>query len=725
MATTVGALNIDLALNTAAFQADMGKAAAALTSNTAAMKVSLEGLGKAFETLESAAGALGVAFGVGELLSFVNEARNAAAELGNVSQQVGVSTDALQAYRFAGLQAGIAQDQLDTSLSRLTRTIGSAAAGNDLALDAFNRLGVGILDANGQVRSTEAVLADVATGLKGITDPSERARLAFELFGRDGQRMLSLLNQNLDEVNQHAIEANVVIPHAVIDRLHEAADATKIFWAQATAVAAEATYAFLKLKDAVAGYLGDLGARQAQLPATPRRGTLAAGRRAAAGQGAPGALADTAGFDFGAEPPTSFAPPPPAGEAAGETSNPPSNRDVQQEQAYRNLIGQLELQRDSVGRLSSEILRLKLSREEEAVQTINGTEIQKKWTQAQIDAAVAVQEQIDSAKDLQADIDRDRERRDATEAYTQQVQRQTEQIQEQAVAARANQVVWDDVSQSYRVASDELQIVSKQQEILNQNLDITTEEARRMAEAYVKATDDLRSAQAASQRQLERINAGVRELDSFSQSVFDHIGQAAANAFIAGGKSALDFRSVVLSVLTDIELEFIKLAAINPLKNALFGGNNPTLGSIGAGGGGLLGSLFGGGGGESLSGPGVQELSPEFDTLATATPDIAAFASGTDSAPGGLSLVGEQGPELVNLPGGSQVLPSDITSRLRSGGGGDTYMIDARDANKEGLMRLSRQLAALHASVETRAVGAVYDAFTRGGTFQRRVSGAS
>lgn len=33
------------------------------------------------------------------------------------------------------------------------------------------------------------------------------------------------------------------------------------------------------------------------------------------------------------------------------------------------------------------------------------------------------------------------------------------------------------------------------------------------------------------------------------------------------------------------------------------------------------------------------------------------FAAGTNSAPGGLALVGEQGPELVNLPRGAQVIP--------------------------------------------------------------------
>lgn len=35
------------------------------------------------------------------------------------------------------------------------------------------------------------------------------------------------------------------------------------------------------------------------------------------------------------------------------------------------------------------------------------------------------------------------------------------------------------------------------------------------------------------------------------------------------------------------------------------------------------------------------------------------FASGTNFAPGGMAIVGERGPELVNLPRGSQVIPND------------------------------------------------------------------
>jgi len=58
----------------------------------------------------------------------------------------------------------------------------------------------------------------------------------------------------------------------------------------------------------------------------------------------------------------------------------------------------------------------------------------------------------------------------------------------------------------------------------------------------------------------------------------------------------------------------------------------------------LLGAVFGGGSGL-----------------------VAGFAGGTDYAPGGLALVGEEGPELANIPRGSQVLTASETRRAMSG----------------------------------------------------------
>jgi phage-related protein len=52
------------------------------------------------------------------------------------------------------------------------------------------------------------------------------------------------------------------------------------------------------------------------------------------------------------------------------------------------------------------------------------------------------------------------------------------------------------------------------------------------------------------------------------------------------------------------------------------------------------------------------------------------LATGTDSWRGGTALVGEQGPELVRLPRGAQVLPADRTAAALAGAGGPLVHID-------------------------------------------------
>jgi len=63
--------------------------------------------------------------------------------------------------------------------------------------------------------------------------------------------------------------------------------------------------------------------------------------------------------------------------------------------------------------------------------------------------------------------------------------------------------------------------------------------------------------------------------------------------------------------------------------------------------------------------------------IKSATSTQNAFAVGTRNAPGGMALVGERGPELINLPRGSQVIPAAQTSNMLGGvtGGLEIYGI--------------------------------------------------
>ncbi|MEE4247371.1 MAG: hypothetical protein V2I33_18330 [Kangiellaceae bacterium] len=81
-----------------------------------------------------------------------------------------------------------------------------------------------------------------------------------------------------------------------------------------------------------------------------------------------------------------------------------------------------------------------------------------------------------------------------------------------------------------------------------------------------------------------------------------------------------------------------------------------------------------------------------------APPPPPAFARGTDSAPGGLSLVGEEGPELVNLPAGSGVTPAGPTRNLIFGSNAQPNFAavpDLSGASAGGGMGMIQELRAM------------------------------
>lgn len=92
-----------------------------------------------------------------------------------------------------------------------------------------------------------------------------------------------------------------------------------------------------------------------------------------------------------------------------------------------------------------------------------------------------------------------------------------------------------------------------------------------------------------------------------------------------------------------------------------------------------------------------QATQPLFDAFGGFISDlIPAFADGTDFAQGGLSLVGERGAELVNLPRGSQVIPNDKLGDIGSGGGVNVVVnVDASGSSVEGDEEGGKQFGAI------------------------------
>ncbi len=73
----------------------------------------------------------------------------------------------------------------------MLKNVGQAAMVGGPAADALDRLGLSVKTIAGE--SADQAFKDIADGIAGVTNPAERARLAVDIFGKSGQKLLPLM----------------------------------------------------------------------------------------------------------------------------------------------------------------------------------------------------------------------------------------------------------------------------------------------------------------------------------------------------------------------------------------------------------------------------------------------------------------------------------------------------------------------------------------------------
>lgn len=113
----------------------------------------------------------------------------------------------------------------------------------------------------------------------------------------------------------------------------------------------------------------------------------------------------------------------------------------------------------------------------------------------------------------------------------------------------------------------------------------------------------------------------------------------------------------------------------------------------------IFSGIFGGagGGGGAIGGGSWANVSGVLSDSG-----ISQFASGTDFAPGGLSLIGEQGPELMNVPMGSSITPNSALKNM--GGHTVNINIDAKGGEIGVEEKIARAISDSAPHIITRAV---------------------
>jgi len=154
-----------------------------------------------------AAGAIGIAL----------HAAESAAKLNQLSQATGVSVEALSGLGFVAKQVGVDQQTLAQGLDRMSKSAFAAATAPAGAVNAYTRLGIAVRDSSGQIRSTEAIFADLAAKFAAMPDGITKSALAMQIFGRGGAEIIPVLNlgrQGVQDLLDTAQKLGVVMDTA-------------------------------------------------------------------------------------------------------------------------------------------------------------------------------------------------------------------------------------------------------------------------------------------------------------------------------------------------------------------------------------------------------------------------------------------------------------------------------------------------------------------------------
>lgn len=693
----LGTLTLDLVAKIGGFERGMDQAARVSEKRMRQIQATAKKVGAAIGIALTAA-ATTIAVGV-------KNAIDEADKLNDLNQRLGISAEALSGFGYAAKQTGTDIESMARGLKLLAKNSAEALDASSEQAKLFGAMGISVQDAQGKLRSLEDLLPEIAEKFKELDDATLESALAQKLFGKSGDELIEFLNLGRDGIDQlrqklrdmgGELDGNTLKAaddfNDTLDDIKTQVDAIYLQLAKDmlpvlqdladyirdSAKEGEGIITIFRAMGDVIGWLSDLFEDIANTVRGVTSVFLALGTMAkGVAQGITGSF-DEAKVSIesavnemaeawnrlttfaGDKPKTMKAQalvewidPPKAGWHAdtglhGRLTN---VLDGDEKKGKSKKSGLSDAEREAKQLLEA-YERMKAQMQEDIALHGVATEAAKlrwqlentelsKFSESQKGLLLSLAEQ----KDIQRELDRQREER---------IKLEEEEIEKIREHKQAVQDFLDDIAFETKL----LELNNEQKQIAVELRRLNVDAASAEGQAITQAMQGL-------QEQMKQTEL----LDEFRSSFQDNVADV-----LSGTKSISDaFKS-----MGDMITQQIARIMAQKFTDWLFGGQGSSGGGLF---GNLLGSLFGGGSsssGASLAGGGGSLFSAP------------GFAGGTDFAPGGMAWVGEEGPELVNLPRGAQVIPAHESARM--GTTINQYITVEKGANRETVEQARRRL---------------------------------
>jgi hypothetical protein len=133
-------------------------------------------------------------------------------ELVDMSQRTGVSVESLSELGYAAEQSGSNMAELESGLRKMQKQVSEAAQGSESAIEGFDKLGISVERLASM--SPEQQFKMIADRISKLQDPTIKAAMAMELFGKSGTRLLPLITsgaRGIEDLQQQARELGLTM----------------------------------------------------------------------------------------------------------------------------------------------------------------------------------------------------------------------------------------------------------------------------------------------------------------------------------------------------------------------------------------------------------------------------------------------------------------------------------------------------------------------------------
>lgn len=131
-------------------------------------------------------------------------------QLDEINKTMGVNATISSQMAYAAEQEHASLEDLLTGWKKLSKSMSDANDGAAVSVEVFDALGISVQDSSGNLKSLDEMTLEIADAMKGMTNETQKAALAQDLFGKSGLNLIPFLNMGADGIQALMAESKAL-----------------------------------------------------------------------------------------------------------------------------------------------------------------------------------------------------------------------------------------------------------------------------------------------------------------------------------------------------------------------------------------------------------------------------------------------------------------------------------------------------------------------------------